>query len=162
MKQLLPQPYLSVCLLFTWLLANAFDFNHLLLGTVLAIVIPWFSQQFWPQRVRFHRPLKLVTLVGRLLVDIVVANIAVARVILGPVEAVSPRFIRYPLQLQDSFAITLFANSISLTPGTVSADLSEDNRTLLIHALDVDDEPALVASIHARYETLLREIFEPC
>jgi multicomponent K+:H+ antiporter subunit E len=47
-----------------------------------------------------------------------------------------------------------------LTPGTVSAKLSEDRRTLLVHTLDVDDEAALVAEIKQRYETPLKEIFE--
>jgi len=90
-----------------------------------------------------------------------VANLVVARLILGPVRRLRPAFIRLPLDLNNEFAIVLFTHSLSLTPGTVSADLSADRRFLLIHALDVEDEAQLVARIKQRYEAPLKEIF-PC
>ena len=71
-----------------------------------------------------------------------------------------PGFVELPLDLTDEFAITLLASTISLTPGTVSADVSEDRRTLLIHALDVDDQDAMIRQIKQRYERPLKEIFE--
>jgi multicomponent K+:H+ antiporter subunit E len=95
-----------------------------------------------------------------LLWDIVVANLVVARLILGPTRNLRPAFIRLPLDLCSEFAIVVLANTISLTPGTVSADLSLDRRTLLIHALDVEDEAKTIAHIKYRYERPLKEIFE--
>ena len=160
MTRILPQPLLSLALLLTWLLVNHFSAGHLVLGTMLALVIPWFSRHFWPERVKVSRPLKVLHFSGRVLLDIVTANITVARLLLGPLLALTPRFVHYPLQLRDDFAITVLANTISLTPGTVSADVSEDRRTLLIHALDVEDERLLIETIHQRYEQPLQEIFE--
>ena len=162
MNRLLPQPLLSLTLLLTWLLANSFSPGQILLGAVLALVIPWFSRRFWPERVRIGRPLRVLRFIGHVLLDIVTANIAVARLILSPVQSITPRFVHYPLRLRDEFAITVLANTISLTPGSVSADLSKDRRTLLIHALDVDDERALIETIRKRYEQPLQEIFELC
>ncbi len=92
--------------------------------------------------------------------DIITANVVVARLILGSPRKLRPAFVELPLELTDDFAITLLASTISLTPGTVSADVSEDRRTLLIHALDMDDEAELVAQIKQRYERPLKEIFE--
>lgn len=162
MKRLLPQPLLSLTLLLTWLLATRINPGQLLLGTVLALLIPWFSRRFWPHRVHVNQPILLARFAARVVLDIVIASIAVARLILGPVQAIHPAFIRYPLLLHDEFAITVLANTISLTPGTVSANLSEDHGTLLIHALNVDDQQALIETIHARYERPLQEIFESC
>lgn len=71
-----------------------------------------------------------------------------------------PLFIRLPLDLCNDFAIVVLTNTISLTPGTVSADLSPDRRSLLIHALDVEDVEQTVARIKSRYERPLQEIFE--
>jgi multicomponent K+:H+ antiporter subunit E len=68
--------------------------------------------------------------------------------------------VQYPLDLREDFSITLLASTVSLTPGTVSADVSADRGTLLIHALDVADEAALIAQIKQRYEAPLKEIFE--
>jgi multicomponent K+:H+ antiporter subunit E len=103
-----------------------------------------------------------VKFVAAVLVDIVMANLVVAGLILNPWRTLRPRFIKLPLALQDPFAITLLANTISLTPGTVSADLSPDHRTLLVHCLNLDDEMTLIKHIKCRYETPLKEIFEPC
>jgi len=62
--------------------------------------------------------------------------------------------------LQQDFSISVLASTISLTPGTVSADISPDRSTLLIHGLDVGDEQALIEHIRQRYEEPIREIFE--
>jgi multicomponent K+:H+ antiporter subunit E len=101
-------------------------------------------------------------LLGVVAYDILTANIAVARLILTPNRPVRPAFVIMPLALRTDLAISLLANTICLTPGTVSARLSADQRELLIHALDVDDPQTLVETIRERYETPLREIFEPC
>ena len=66
-----------------------------------------------------------------------------------------------PLTLKTDLAISLLANTISLTPGTVSAWLSADKRTLIVHALDTGDADALIAEIKQRYEAPLKKIFEP-
>ena len=162
MNRLLPQPLLSLTLLLTWLLANSFSPGQIILGAGLALVIPWFSHRFWPERVSVGRPLRMLRFVGQVLFDIVTANITVARLILGPLQSITPRFVHYPLRLRDEFAITVLANTISLTPGTVSADLSKDRRTLLIHALNVENERTLIETIYNRYEQPLQEIFELC
>jgi len=71
-----------------------------------------------------------------------------------------PVFVEVPLALETDLAISLLANTISLTPGTVSARLSADKRTLVVHTLDTGDAAALVAEIKQRYETPLKKIFE--
>ena len=160
-NRLLPQPLLSLTLLATWmLLSNSLSPNQAVLGSALAIAIPWFSARFWPQQTKMRRPLLMIRYIGRVLFDIVVANIAVARLILGPQSKLKPTFIHYPLQLRDTFAITVLANTISLTPGTVSSDVAPDHSWLLIHGLDVGDKQALIEEIRARYEQPLKEIFE--
>ena len=65
-----------------------------------------------------------------------------------------------PLDIQHEFTITLFASTISLTPGTVSADLSLDRRYLLVHSLHVTDIDAAIAEMKQRYEAPLKEVFE--
>jgi len=76
------------------------------------------------------------------------------------VKDLQPGFVEVPLDLRDSFAITVLTSTVSLTPGTVSADVSEDRTRLLVHALHVEDPQALVAEIKQRYEGPIKEIFE--
>ncbi|MCA1773239.1 MAG: Na+/H+ antiporter subunit E, partial [Halomonas sp.] len=72
----------------------------------------------------------------------------------------NPHFVEYPLMLEERFTITLLASTISLTPGTVSANLRMDGKSLLIHALNETDEEALIEQIRERYERPLKEIYE--
>jgi len=159
MQRWLPHPLLTLTLILLWLfLVNEIGPGHLLLGTALGILIPYLTAGFWPNRPRLRRPLLLGAYLARVLSDILLANVEVARLVLGPMQRLSPAFIEVPLDLRDEFAITLLANTVSLTPGSVSADISADRRTLLVHVLDAPDPDALVGEIKARYEAPLREI----
>ncbi|MCY1283867.1 Na+/H+ antiporter subunit E [Pseudomonas jinjuensis] len=160
-RRLLPHPLLSACLLLTWLLlVNDFSLGHWLLGGALGLVLPWLCRDLLLPVPRIRRPLLLLRFIGLVLHDIVVANLQVARLVVGPTRALRPAFVEIPLDLNDDLAITVLASVITLTPGTVSADLGADRRTLLVHGLDVPDPEALVADIKSRYEAPLKEIFE--
>ncbi len=159
--QWLPNPVLSIALTAVWLLLNnTLAPGHILLGLTLGLALPLFTSRFWPGRPTVHRPLILIRLFLVMLWDIVVANVAVARIILNPTRMPQPRFMRLPLDLQNESAIAILASLITLTPGTVSADLSPDHRYLLIHGLNIADERAAIAYIKARYEAPLKEVFE--
>ncbi len=157
----LPHPLASLAVGLVWLLFNnTVAPAHLLLGALLAIAVPWLTRAFWPEPLRLAQPLLALRLFGTVLCDIVVANLTVARLVLGPVAALRPAFVCIPLRLESRYAISALASIITLTPGTVSASLSADRRTLLVHALDVDDEQTLIEEIKRRYETPLHALFE--
>jgi len=157
---LLPHPTLSGVLLIVWLLLNnSVAPGHIVLGAFIAFSIPVFTRVLWPQPARIHRPDLVLKLVGVALWDIVKANIEVATRILGSQKNLRPRFVRLPLELDNDYAITTLASVISLTPGTVTADVAVDRKSLLIHCLHVDDEAALIDTIKRRYEAPLKEIF---
>lgn len=163
MRRLPPHPLLTLVLALVWLLlVNSRTPGQVLLGLLLGWTISRFTRRFWPETVRIRRPLILLRFVGVVLYDILVANLTVARLILGRPERLRPAFVVLPLTLKSNLAISLLANTICLTPGTVSARLSLDRGQLLIHVLDVADPAALVATLRERYETPLREIFESC
>jgi multicomponent K+:H+ antiporter subunit E len=160
-RALLPHPALSALLFLVWLLmANSVTPGGIVLGAVFAIVLPRFTRPFWPDRprVRFNRALLGYALV--VLYDIVVANFDVARLILFRRNRdLRARWLVVPIALDTPEAITVLAATISLTPGTVSSDVSADGRFLLVHALDVADPAAEIARIKARYEARLLRIF---
>jgi multicomponent K+:H+ antiporter subunit E len=164
MRRLLPEPRLSAALFVGWLMLNgSTSAGNLVLGAVLGWVLPWATQSWRPDRPRIARWRPIVRLAGIVLVDIVVSNIAVARRILGPERNITPRFVRVPLSIRDPHGLVALAGIVTMTPGTLSADLSDDGRELLVHAFDVDDadeEAALLRSIRERYEAPLISIFE--
>lgn len=166
--RLLPRPWTALWLWLSWLLLNqTVEPGHLLLGAVLALVLSRLPAGAAPaadgsggHRGSLHRPVLAARLAGTVLHDIVVANVQVARRILGPADALKPRFVWVPLDVHRPRSIALLASIITMTPGTLSAELSDDHTHLLIHGLDIDDPDALVAEIKARYEAPIRELFE--
>lgn len=160
-RRLLPHPLLSVVLLAVWLLLhNSLAPGQVVLGALLAVALPRITQPFWADRPLLRRPRTALRLALRVLWDIVVANIAVARLILGPRSALAPRFVDVPLDIRDPYGIIALASIVTLTPGTVSADLNPERTRLLVHGLRVPDPEALVSGIKLRYERPLMEIFE--
>jgi len=163
MKRLLPHPILSLALVVIWLLlVNQLSFGHLLLGVLLGLGVPLYTARFWPDNVHVRRPWLLLRFIAVVLYDILVANIAVARLILGRQERLAPAFMILPLRLQTDVAISVLANTISLTPGTVSTYLSADRRCLVIHSLHTVDQEEVLETIRQRYEAPLKEILEAC
>ncbi|MDP1965303.1 MAG: Na+/H+ antiporter subunit E [Reyranella sp.] len=159
--RLLPQPILSLAILGLWLgLAGSVSVGQVLLGTLLALLIPFLTRGFWPDPPRIARPLVGARLVATVLFDIVVANWQVARRVLGPLDRLHPRFIEVPLDLEDNFIATILGSIVSMTPGTVSVDIDQERRLLLVHALDAEDPEALIRAIKARYEAPLKEVFQ--
>jgi multicomponent K+:H+ antiporter subunit E len=157
----LPHPLLTPLLAIVWLLLNnSIAPGQVLLGLLLGWAIPHFTLAFWPERVRIYAPGRLLRFAGIFLYDVLVANLSVARLILAGPHGLRPAFVVVPLDLTNDLAISLLANTICLTPGTVSARLTADRRHLLVHALDSGDPAALVATIKTRFEAPLKAIFE--
>ena len=160
MTRLLPHPGLSALLVVMWVvMVNDLTFGTLFLGLVFGVLVPILTAPWWPGRpqVRFVPALAYC---GVVLWDIIVANFQVAAIILfKPNRDLRPAWLTIPLELTTPEAITVFAGTISLTPGTVSADVSACGRFLLVHALHAPDPQAEIAKVKARYEARLKDIF---
>ncbi len=161
MRRLIPHPGLSVLLVVVWLLmANAFTVGALLMGILIGILLPIFTAPFWPGRpdVNYRAGMAYLLLV---LWDIIIANFEVAAIILFRRNRdLRPAWLSIPMDLDTPEAITVLAGTISLTPGTVSSDVSACGNYLLVHALDAADPQAEIARIKARYETRLKRVFK--
>jgi multicomponent K+:H+ antiporter subunit E len=161
MKRLFPTPLLSLTLFFSWLMLNgSASAGHMLLGALLAWAVPLATLAMRPDQPQLKAWRTVVRLGLVVLRDIVLSNIEVARRVLGPESTLTPAFVWVPLAIRDPHGIVALAGIITLTPGTLSAELTPDRRHLLVHAFHVTDAEALIADIKSRYETPLREIFE--
>jgi len=168
----LPTPYMSLLLFFVWLLLNnSVSFGHVFLAAVLAIVIPLAINPFRVKQPLILKPGLAFSHLMLVLYDIITANIQVAILILGPNKKLTPGFVKVPLDLTHSMPITILASTVSLTPGTVSAEVYPweesiaegeipEQRFLLIHVLNLEDEQVLIDTIKQRYEAPLKEIFQ--
>lgn len=112
-----------------------------------------FSLRRW-----LRRSILGLRLVGRFSVELLLANLQQARLVLSWPLEVRPRWIHYPTRLQSPTARTVLGALISLTPGTLTCDLRHS--TLLIHALNAESDRAVTSRIQERFESLLLRMEE--
>ena len=160
MKRWVGHPIASFFVLLVWLgLHSSLAPLHVVSGVVLAVVVPMVLARALGDPVRIRRPGVALRLAAVVLWDIIVANVAVARRVLGPLARLEPGFIEVPLDLAHPDAVALLASIIAITPGTVVADVDDARASILVHVLDLQDPEQLVAEIKRRYERPLKEIF---
>lgn len=161
LRKLFPHPWLTLTLVLVWLaLANSVSLGGIVMGLILGIAIPALTAAYWPDRPRIRAPLKIAEFILVVLYDIVKSNFIVARIVLFmPRSALRPAWVTVPLDLRQPEAITVLAGTITMTPGTVTADVSADGKALLVHCLHAPDPDGVAAEIKDRYEARLKEIF---
>jgi multicomponent Na+:H+ antiporter subunit E len=92
--------------------------------------------------------------------ELLIANLHVAFEVITPKLHMRPAIVAVPLDLKGDFEITLLANLITLTPGTLSLDISDDKKTLYVHGMYVDDVEEFRRSIKQGFEKRVQELFE--
>jgi multicomponent K+:H+ antiporter subunit E len=161
-RRILPHPYLTLLLAVVWmLLENTVSAGVFVFGLIIGLVIPIVTAAYWPNRPKLQRPFRMLSYGAIVIWDILVANVVVAwTVLFKSNEQMHPTWVNIPLAIRTPEAISILAGTITLTPGTVSADLSDQGHSLLVHCLDADDPDAVRDQIKDRYERRLKEIFE--
>lgn len=159
-RRLLPHPLLSVLVAGVWILtANSISAGSVVMGALLGWAIPLGTAAFWPDRPVIRAKGKALEYVAIVMWDILVSNVEVARLVLfRRGDSLKSRFVTVPLDITSPEAIAVLSGTITMTPGTLTADLSADGRSLLVHCLETDDPEATVAAIKSRYESRLKEI----
>jgi multicomponent K+:H+ antiporter subunit E len=162
MSRLVSRPLIAaVCAITFVSLNNEITVGAVLFGAALGLVIAHLTDRFWPAPPRLKKPLAILAYLGVVVKDILISNIEVAKLVLfRRGSELRSQFITIPLDLRSPEAIAALAGTITLTPGTLSADVSRDGRALLVHCLNADDAEAVIADIKSRYESRLKEIFE--
>nr|WP_194304094.1 Na+/H+ antiporter subunit E [Chthonobacter albigriseus] len=105
------------------------------------------------------RPLRLLSLIGLFLVELIKSGIRVAKILMRRDLDLKPGMVAYPLADLRDFEITLLANLITLTPGTLSVDVSDDRRLLYVHCVDMPDAQAVIDDIRGGFEKKILETF---
>lgn len=158
----LPAPRLSVALLVIWLLVNqSLQVADILLGLLLAIVIPHWFRAILPVDVTIRRPLVIARLITGSMIEIIRSCFNVSMLILFTRrDRLNSQFITVPLELRSPSGLAVLSCIINTTPGTVWVELLPDTYDLALHVFDLHDEQWWIDTIKTRYEQPLIEIFE--
>jgi len=144
---------LNIGLAVAWAAVTA-DFSeiNLLFGFALGFLTLYLPRQLWPGTRYFARIPLTAMLVWMFIRELVLSSVRVAKVVIKPGLDMRPGIVALPLDLERDMEITLLANLVTLTPGTLSLDVSPDRRTLYIHAMDVGEAEAVKRDIKTSFE----------
>lgn len=159
LRRWFPHPIVSLLVFVAWILvAGSYNVQSAVMASLLAIIIPRMVSTFIQrtEKINVGLAIKLFLIV---LWDIIISNIKVAKMVLGPLNNLQPKWYRVPLETQHDEVNALLAMIITTTPGTVSAGIDQERGDILVHALSSTDEQADIQDIKDRYEALLIKIY---
>lgn len=144
---------LNLLLALIWAgITGVFTPGNVLIGFVLGLLILIFSDRATAGRSHIIVAARTFDFAVFFLWDLILANVRMAYTVLSPSRTMRPGIIAIPLDAKSDIEITLVANLISLTPGTLSIDVSTDRKTLYIHEMFIDDVEVLRDEVKRRYE----------
>ncbi len=129
-----------------------------LFGFLLGYLALWLSKPLYHDSRYFRKLPKAINLIGYFLFELMVSNLKVLWDIITPGHINRPGIIGVPLSAQSDLEIFLVANLLSLTPGSLSVDLSPDRKTLYVHIMFLDDAEKARQAIQNNLERRVLEV----
>ncbi|MBN6889046.1 multicomponent Na+:H+ antiporter subunit E [Cytobacillus horneckiae] len=153
------QVLLNVFLGFMWMfLTTTYEPVAFVKGYIFGLLIIFVFRKFFDSRFYLYRVFSFIKLALIFIKELIMANIAVVKVVLKPKMDMTPGIFAYPTSLEKDWEITTLANLITLTPGTMVIDISEDKKILFVHAIDIKDAKAEIDGIKESFEKAIMEV----
>jgi multicomponent Na+:H+ antiporter subunit E len=153
------QILLNVLLAFVWMfLSVSFNASTFIVGYILGLLIIFMLRRYFHSRFYVIPFLVICKLILIFLKELLLSNIAVLKVILAPSMNIQPCIFALPLEVKKDWEITVLSNLITLTPGTLVVDVSEDRNTLYVHALDAPNVEETIKQIKESFEKTILEV----
>ncbi|WP_416839259.1 Na+/H+ antiporter subunit E [Haloferax sp. DFSO52] len=162
-------PITGLALAVLWLFVRGVDLTpqrlleEFIIGLGVGMGIAFFFRRFYSDETGIQRSIRVapytILYVSTFLWELLTANVDVARRTLSPSMPIDPAVVEVPLRVRTPLAITTIANSITLTPGTLTMDYDDDTNSLYVHSIDGSDPAAILEPIR-RWEDYALVIFD--
>ncbi|SDN98739.1 multisubunit sodium/proton antiporter, MrpE subunit [Psychrobacillus sp. OK028] len=153
------QILLNVLIAFTWMfLSVSFKPTTFIVGYILGLLMLFMLRKSLSTRFYMDRLWAVIKLGTLFIKELVLSNISVLKLILKPTMPIRPAIFAMPTVLEQDWEITLLSSLITLTPGTIVIDISDDNKTLYIHSIDFEDIDEAIESIRNTFEKAILEV----
>lgn len=154
------QILLNFVLALVWMfLSHSYNPTSFIIGFLLGMLILLGFRRFFQTRFYLARVWSIIKLFCIFIRELILSNIAVLKVVLKPKLDMKPGIFALETELQSEWEITILANLITLTPGTLVIDVSEDNKILYVHAMNLDDNiQSEIDGIKNTFEKAIMEV----
>ncbi|MDX1612974.1 MAG: Na+/H+ antiporter subunit E [Candidatus Promineifilaceae bacterium] len=151
----------NVLLALAWIaLTGEFDPVNFVEGFLLGYVALWLMQPVAGSSTYFKRVRNAIDFILFFLWELLRANIRVAISVIGPSSRLRPGVVAVPLDVRSDLGITLLSNLITLTPGTLTLDISADRRVMYVHTIDLEDHEQFRRQIKQGFERRVLEVLK--
>ncbi len=152
---------LNTLLALSWAaLVGSFTLTNLLIGYAIGYLALWIAGPLFGRSPYFTRVPRLIHLAFLFVYELIVSSLRVVWDVITPTHLSRPGIIAMPLDAKGDGEVLLVANLISLTPGSLSLDVSDDRKTLYVHAMFIDDPDALRQELKSGMERRVLEALE--
>lgn len=156
------QILLNFFIALVWMfMSSSLTVTTFVIGYIIGLLLIVLARRFFPGRlytVRLWAIIKLGLIFNR---ELILSNISVLLLVIRPKLNIHPMIFALPTELEQDWEITLLSSLITLTPGTMVLNVSDDQNTLYIHAIDVDDVDDAINSIKNSFEKAIMEVSRP-
>lgn len=142
-------------------LSSSMTAKTFVIGYLIGMILILMMGRFFKEKLYFRRVWALVKLTLIFFRELTLSNISVLQVVLRPKMDIQPAIFAMETELEEDWEITLLSSLITLTPGTIVMNVSDDQRILYIHAIDVDDIEDAIVSIKDSFEKAILEVSRP-
>jgi multicomponent Na+:H+ antiporter subunit E len=156
------QLLLNFFIALVWMfMSTSFTASTFIIGFLIGLLLIIITRRFFSKRLYIGWLWAVFKLVLLFFKELTLSNISVLRVVLRPKMDIQPMIFALPTDLEHDWEITLLSSLITLTPGTIVLNVSDDQKTLYIHAIDVDDVDDAIDSIKNSFEKAIKEVSRP-
>ncbi|MUG47226.1 Na+/H+ antiporter subunit E [Paenibacillus woosongensis] len=153
------QILLNFLIALVWMfLNNNWTTSGLIVGYIVGLVMIGLFGRFWPQGFYMKKVWAIVKLLVLFIKELFKSSFVVIGQVLSPKLNIRPGIFAYTTELKSDWEVTILANLITLTPGTLTLDVSREGSTLYIHAMDIDDVDKLCSDIRSTFEKAILEV----
>jgi len=158
---LIQQLGINMLLAFVWVfLDTTYTITEFVVGFILGAIITGFYARLSGRRDFYlHRFFKFLKFLLVCIYELYIACFQVLRLVLSPKLNLKPGIIRMKVDLPTDFQLVFLASLINLTPGTLTLEVSQNKKTLYIHALNINDAEKIVSDISKSFEDGIREVW---
>ena len=153
------QIFINIIIAIMWMfLSESYTAPSFIAGYFFGILFIFLLRRFIPGEFYFKRVFKILKFIIVFIKELILSNIDMLKYVYSPKQIAEPGIFELPLDVKTNWEITLLTSLISLTPGTLSVALSDDNEKLFVHAMDIDDVHESIESIKGTFEKLILEV----
>ncbi|WP_045523952.1 Na+/H+ antiporter subunit E [Neobacillus niacini] len=153
------QILLNVVLAFLWMFIKvSYDPISFVKGYIFGLLVIFVLRRYFHSRFYLFRLWSFIKLIFIFIKELILSNVAIVKIVLKPTLDMRPAIFAMDTELTKDWQITLLSSLITLTPGTLVIDVSEDNKTLFIHAMNIGEVEAEINSIKNSFEKAILEV----